>query len=134
MKLASALVAGTLTALLPAAAQAQAEGDFPASILCDPMPLASGPARDTLRVAITGGRASYSRRLPGGGTETGSGVLAGRTLTLTGSGRGPGFIYTARYSGEAGGRGGLLTGRQSWTRGDRTADRACQLTLGDGRG
>ena len=134
MKLASALALGTLAALLPGAARAQAEGDFPASILCDPMPLASGPARDTLRVTITGGRASYSRRLPGGGTETGGGVLAGRSLTLTGSGRGPGFSYAARYSGEASGRGGLLTGRQSWTRGARTGDRACQLTLGEGRG
>ncbi len=134
MKLASSLVLGTLAVLPAAAAFAQAEGDFPASILCDPSPLASGPARDTLRVARAGGRASYSRRLPGGGTETGSGVLAGRSLTLTGSGRGPGFNYTARYAGEASGRGGLLTGRQSWTRGARTGERACQLTLGDGRG
>ena len=123
-----------LAALCPARASAQAQGEFPATILCDRSAIAAGPARDTLLVSIRGGKANYSRKLPGGGTETGSGPLTGRSLALVGAGRGPGFSYTARYSGDVTGRGGLLTGRQTWTRDGKSEARACQLTLGDGNG
>ena len=134
MRTTSRLAAALAVLACPTAASAQAQGDFPATILCDQVAFAAGPARDSLRVIVGGGKASYARNLPGGGTESGSGPLSGRALVLIGAGRGPGYSYTARYSGEVTGRGGLLTGRQTWTRGGKSESRACQLTLGDGKG
>lgn len=119
--------------LASAPALAQAEGDFPATILCDPLPFPSGPARDVFRLTVGQGRASYARQIAGGGTETGSGLLNGRQLTLAGSGKGRGFSYTASYAGDVSGRGGTLTGSQTFTRPGKPVGRRCQVALGDGR-
>ena len=119
--------------LAPLSALAQAEGDFPATILCDPLPFPSGPARDAFRLDIARGRASYSRQIAGGGSETGSGILTGRSLVLTGSGKGRGFTYTARYAGDVGGRGGTLAGSQTFSRAGQATGRRCQVAIGDGR-
>lgn len=123
--------------LAPSSAWAGAEGVYPSTLFCERLPFESGPIRDGLTVTVSGGRASYSRPLrtpdPVGTAETGSGALSGENLTLTGRARGKGFSYEARYSGALNGRGGLLTGEQTWTHGGKAYRRACQMTLGNGR-
>lgn len=129
MRLSTALAvaaAGFVTGLAApeAVAQARADGNYPTILSCE---AASGvPAsRDTFTLTVAAGRASYSIA----GRETGDGAVSAGRLTLTGRGGGS-RPYEARYSGAIGGRGGLLVGVQ--TRG--SARRACQMTIGDGRG
>lgn len=108
-----------------ASAQAAAEGTYPGTISCDPGPNARGAIRGQITVEISGGRAHYTA--PGEGSpESGSGSMSGRQLVLTGQGRG----YEARYIGEVGGQGGMLTG----TRTGSGSRRNCQVLLGNGRG
>lgn len=123
--LAPTLAISLLLAPLPALAQAQ--GAFPAVLVCDP----EGPggrerASFTLRLGGDG-RAAYRLRLGSAPPESGSGLLAGGRLTLAGSAPG---AYAARYGGEITGRGGLLTGTHARAKGGRP--RACQIVLGDG--
>ncbi len=106
-------------------AQAAAEGTYPGTISCDPGPNARGAVRGPITVEIVGGRARYN--VPGeGGPEAGSGSMTGRQLVLAGRGSG----YDARYTGEVGGQGGMLTG----TRTGSGSRRNCQVLLGNGRG
>ena len=111
----------------PRGASAQAQGTFPASIVCD----AAGPAgRERASFALDlapDGRASYRLKLGGAPIETGTGRLAGRVLSLAGSAAGR---YASRYTGEITGRGGVLAGTQ--TPGKGGAPRPCQIRLGDG--
>lgn len=120
---AAALCAGVA---MPGAAFAQAaEGTYPGTISCDPGPNARGAVRGPITVEISGGRARYN--VSGeGGLESGGGSMMGRQLVLTGKARG----YEARYAGEVGGRGGMLTG----TRTGSGSRRDCQILLGNGRG
>jgi hypothetical protein len=94
-------------------------------------------ALDSVRVPITvsisGGRASYSFPVGSGATETGGGNVPDRQLVLTGTVKGRGISYTARYAGEVGGRGGTLTGSQTGNAGGKSFTRRCQMTLGNGR-
>ena len=78
---------------------------------------------------MAAGRSTYLFR-NSAGRESGTGTLTGRRLVLVGSGTGPGGAWQARYAGEIAGTGGLLVGQQTSGAGRR----ACQLTLGDGRG
>lgn len=115
--------------LLPAAGAAEAQSVFPATLACD----ASGPGEPRERSSFelrlgADGRANYSVRI-GKRTETGSGLLAGSRLSLTGASPG-GEGHSAYYSGEIGGRGGVLTGTRTATGSGRR--RACQVILGDG--
>ena len=108
-----------------ASAQAAAEGTYPGIISCDPGPNARGAMRGQITVEISGRQARYA--VPGDGSpESGSGSMTGRQLVLTGQGRG----YEARYVGEVGGQGGMLTG----TRTGSGSRRNCQVLLGNGRG
>lgn len=117
---------------------AQAQGAFPGTLACSPATAGSGVGfRQNVTVTIEGGRATYTfgAALPSGasasGTETGGGTLSpDRSLALAGRAEGRGYSYRSRYSGQVSGRGGMLTGTQTWSSGSRT----CQLTLGDGRG
>ena len=110
-----------------AAAQSRADGTYPGFLVCEA--LAFVPAsRDPVILEVAGGRATLSRT--SGGRESASGAVGGGQLVLTGGGAG----FTSRYAGEVGGRGGLLTGVQTWTRSGGTHRRACQLTVGNGRG
>ena len=128
----------TLAALLlvgaaaPAFAQGgRADGAYPSTVFCE---AASGlPAtRERITVTVEGGRATYAYRA-GGVTESGSGTVVVGRLTLEGRGRGAAGAYEARYAGELGGRGGLLTGAQVTARGGGAGRRACQMTVGIGR-
>ena len=109
----------------PAFAQAAAEGTYPGTISCDPGPNARGAIRGQITVEISGRRARYTAPSEGS-PESGSGSMTGRQLVLTGQGRG----YEARYVGEVGGQGGMLTG----TRTGSGSWRNCQVLLGNGRG
>ncbi len=106
-------------------AQTAAEGTYPGTISCDPGPDAHGATRGPISVEILGGRARYivEGRV---GQEAGIGSMMGRQLVLAGQGRG----YEARYAGEVGGQGGMLTG----TRSGSGSRRNCQILLGNGRG
>lgn len=135
----------------PALGQGRAEGRYPALLSCDALPFTAGPLRDPFMLEISSGKAAYSRRLPAadapdaaGGTETGTGTLAGGRLSLTGKGVGKGSgvgdgngraaSFESRYLGEVSGMGGLLTGIQSWTYRGRSYERRCQISVGNGRG
>jgi hypothetical protein len=126
-----ALNGGTVSAAAPLHL-AQAESTFPGSLFCE----ASGsmPAlRAPVTVAITGRTASYTVQAPGG-AERGTGQLdSARGITLAGGSTGASG-YGARYAGEVGGRGGLLTGTHTSKAGSKSVTRRCQMTLGDGRG
>ena len=118
-----------LSAICPRAALAQAQGTYPATLACDPTP-GAGRERAPLELRLgADGQASYRARLASRGVETGSGVLAGRRLVLTGSLAGPAG-HAARYAGEITGRGGLLTGTRTPNGGGKAL--ACQVILGDG--
>lgn len=113
--------------LLPAGAalaQGRADGAYPATLLCEAGAGLPG-LRASLVVEIVAGKARYSVPTPAG-PETGEGTLSAGTLVLTGRTR----RWQARYSGQVDGQGGLLTGRQTAPAGAR----ACQLSLGNGRG
>lgn len=121
-------ILGLVAVLAPGCVTAQqADGTYPARLACD-AGFGGAAIRAPVTVAISGGRAQYEFRL-GAGRETGAGTFSGRTLSLSGSGRGSSGSYQARYSGEVTGRGGLLTGTHTGSSGAR---RACQLVLGDG--
>ncbi len=120
------LAAVSLSAAAPPAL-AQAQGVFPAAIVCDAVG-SGGRERATFPVELgPDGRASYRVKVGAGPTEVGTGRLAGRVLTLSGSAAGS---YAARYTGEITGRGGVLAGAQTPTKGGRP--RPCQIRLGDG--
>ncbi len=112
------------SSISPAQAQ-RADGTYPATLACDAGG-GSGPIRASGTATIGGGRGTYEVRI-GSGRETGTGVLSGGRLNV--SGKGPG--YEARYAGDVSGRGGFLTGYQAGT-GGKSFRRACQLILGDG--
>lgn len=118
-----------LVALSPGVAHAQAQGTYPATLACDAEGMFSRRERTEFELRLEGGQARYLIRIAGRGQEMGTGVLTGGRLSLTGSMTGTGG-YTARYSGEVGGRGGVLRGTQSPTGGGKP--RACQIILGDG--
>ena len=123
----AALIA-ILCGLAPPVALAQtADGTYPGTLACD-AGSGAGALRAAGTVTVSGGRATYEFRV-GSGRETGAGALAGRRLTLSGSGRGAAGAYQATYAGEVTGRGGLLIGSQTGQGGTK---RACQLILGDG--
>lgn len=122
-----ALLAASCLAGAAPPALAQAQGAFPAAMVCDAAG-AAGRERATFAVELgPDGRASYRVKLGAAPAEVGTGRLAGRVLTLSGSAVGS---YTARYTGEITGRGGVLAGTQTPARGGKP--RACQIKLGDG--
>lgn len=128
LALAALLAATPALVAAPAAALAQsADGVYPGQLVCDGA--AGAPmSKIAVVVEILGGRASYSFRT-GAGTETGGGTVTGRDLVLTGRASGP-KGYEARYSGSVTGQGALLVGTQT----GKSGRRACQLSLGNGRG
>lgn len=131
------LVTAAIACALPgvAAAQGRAEGTYPGTLFCERTPFLA-PSRDPVTLTVANGKASFSRALTGvegGGTEAAGGVVQGGRLVLSGGAKGRGAAFESRYEGEIGGRGGLLTGVQTWTRGGQTVRRACQLTIGSGR-
>ena len=120
------MTAPLILVLLGGATHAQrADGTYPVTLACDAAG-ASGPVRASGTATIGDGRGSYEIRM-GSGRETGSGVLAGGKLSLTG--KGPG--YEARYAGDVSGRGGFLSGIQTGA-GGKSFRRACQFILGGG--
>lgn len=104
----------------------RADGEYPATLFCE-AGAGTPSTRDQFTLSVAGGRASYALD---GGRETGSGTLGPGALALSGRGRNAGTAYEARYSGEIGGRGGLLTGERK--AGGRVV--RCQMTVGSGRG
>lgn len=126
MKTAALVFAASLSVPTLAFAQ-KAEGSYPGTLFCE-----AGAGMAAAKVAVTveilDGRATYAFRT-GAGTETGGGTMAGRQLVMTGRSGGRG-AYEARYAGEVSGQGGLLTGTQT----GRGFRRACQISLGNGRG
>ncbi len=97
--------------------------------------------RIPVSVTFEAGQARYSFPAPSpagepsGTPETGGGRLGqGREVVLTGTAKGRGVAYQARYAGAVSGRGGMLTGTQAGTAGGKSFTRRCQMTLGDGRG
>lgn len=129
-----------LAAGSPAAAQGRADGVYPGLLACDALPFGRGAVRDPVSLTIANGEARYSRKLSGadgaaaaGKTESGSGKVTGGQLVLVGSARGNGFSYEARYAGTVDGRGGFLTGSQTWTYRGGSHRRGCQMSVGGGR-
>ena len=125
--------------LAPGAACAQMAGSVPGMLLCDGAPGMTA-ARVPVTITMAEDHITYAFAAPGpsgqpSGKESGGGAFApGRPVVLTGSARGAGFSYQARYSGDIAGRGGLLGGTQTGTADGHSFTRRCQMSLGNGRG
>ncbi len=138
-----ALAAATLalaTLSVPAVAQEQTlDGYYQGTLVCEQIANATGILRAPLDMVVNGNSVIFARpifNLNGMrvlGSEIASGSLDGDTLHLISIGTTYGAHYQAEYHGSIKGRGGMLTGTQTWMLPAGTRERTCVAAFVKGR-
>ncbi len=125
------VIAAAVTAGMAAPAAAEVrDAVYRGTLVCDTLPFTDNKMREAIDVTIDGANATYThvvrlRESAEVAAEKGSGKVDGQAISLSGSWKGAGREYQAKYSGTFVRRSAKLTGTQTWTDGGKTITRAC---------
>ena len=127
--------AGLLALALATPASAQVtDGLYVGELRCTAVGDATIPLRTQIRVTVTGTTVRYNRDVhmanssqSSGVKETGTGSVAGSTISVTGGAKGAAYSFESSYRGTIDAAGIAMTGGQKWYVNRGIQERSCTI-------